>query len=326
MGKSSKKQDYYNQDVKLKFWLAQKDIRGEDHCDKVSNLFNKLKPYELKLDKDVLDFTEEELTDTFLDLALYSCRDRNNNIGYLNNYAEYMGRHKPTLPGEADLKRMFAERGVFNMVFNEAELLSIMMIALGKANPPDIHYYDMPILRQIMLYYGVDDDQLLSIRKDFINDFKLPTGETITNQDIKDFIIKTVMNGGYYNIGVGDKKIYRTYIDADFLLSRSRYVSQLANTQDKSRKGFSDAPRENLLQDLRTQFGELYAEDDRLTSKNIKRAGVFNKAYQIDISNGNKEVVLTNHLLKQRKRFAEMKLLEEEQYNVYKLHRQIYNI
>lgn len=325
MGKSHTDPNFFNQE-QFDFWNILKEQDNQDTIKKTKYLFSLLNPIEETLRKDVLDFTQEELIETFITLSLYTYRNRKDNLIYINKYARYMNKPELSLPGEADFKKLYAERGKFDVVFNEVELFSAMMAALKRTNHQDIHYYDMSILRQLMLYYGVDDDQLLLIRKDFINDFKLPTGETVSNQDIKDFIIQAVMNGGYYNVGKGDKKIYRTYIDADFLLSRSRYVSQLSNTQDKSRKGCSEAPRKNLLKDLRTQFEELYADDVRLTSKNIKRAGVFNRAYQIDMSNGNKEVVLTNHLLKQRKRFAEMELLEEERYNVYKLHRQIYNI
>lgn len=238
MGKSSKKQDYYNQDVKLKFWLAQKDIRSEDHCDKVNNLFNKLKPYELKLNKDVLDFTEEELTDTFLDLALYSCRDRNNNVGYLNSYAEYTGKPKPILPGEADLKRMFAERGTFDVVFSDIELFSAIRVALTKIDYADVHHYDLPIVRLLMLFYGLNEEQMLGMKKSFVNDFKLPTDEIITNNMIRDFIINTISIEGYKTYGnkVGTVR-YRKYVESEFLFIRTYSASGILKEKHKSREG-----------------------------------------------------------------------------------------
>jgi hypothetical protein len=106
---------------------------------------------------------------------------------------------------------------------------------------------------------------------------------------------------------------YRRYIETDLLLARSYYVSDTPKRTDK--------PQENLLNQLQTQFKELYSNDDRLTTKNITMAGKFDRAYQLDMSKGNKEVILSWYILKQKAHVKGLTLLEEERYNVYKLYR-----
>jgi hypothetical protein len=277
-----------------------------------------LKPFEESLGKDVLDFTQDELTETFFDLTLYTYRERKDNLILLNKYALYMGKPELTLPGEAELKKLYIERGKIEVVINDEELFDAMKVALDKTNCVDEHYFDMPILRQLMLYYGVSDEQLINMKKTFINNFMLPTGKKITNKAIQDFIVGVVMSGGYKVGGKDGTVRYRRYVDTDLLLVRSYYVSDTPKRTDK--------PQENLLNQLQTQFKELYSNDDRLTTKNITMAGKFDRAYQLDMSKGNKEVILSWYILKQKAHVKGLTLLEEERYNVYKLYRLNNNI
>ena len=223
-----------------------------------------------------------------------------------------------TLPGEAELKKLYVKRGKFEVVFNDEDLFDAMMIALDEANCVDKHYYDMPILRQLMLYYGVSDEQLINMKKTFINDFKLPTGKEITNKAIQNFIVNVVMSDGYRVGGKDGTVRYRRYVETELLLARSYYVSDTPKRTDK--------PQENLLNQLQTQFKELYSNDDHLTTKNITMAGKFDRAYQLDMSKGNKEVILSWYRLQQKAHIKGLTLLEEERYNVYKLFRLNNNI
>ena len=81
-----------------------------------------------------LDFTQDELTETFLGLTLYTCRERKDNLILLNKYALYMGKPELTLPGEADLKKLYVKRGKFEVVFNDEDLFDAMMVALDETN------------------------------------------------------------------------------------------------------------------------------------------------------------------------------------------------
>ena len=316
MGRTPKKPNFFNAEIKFKFWETL--IDQKDYYNNTCTLFNKLKPFEERLGKDVLDFTQDELTETFFGLTLYTCRERKDNLILLNKYALYMGKPELTLPGEADLKKLYVERGKFEVVFNDEDLFDAMMVALDETNCVDKHYYDMPILRQLMLYYGVSDEQLVNMKKTFINDFKLPTGKEITSKAIQNFIINVVMSGGYRVGGKDGTVRYRRYVETELLLARSYYVSDTPKRTDK--------PQENLLNQLRTQFKELYSNDDRLTTKNITMAGKFDRAYQLDMSKGNKEIILSWYILGQKAHIKGLTLLEEERYNVYKLFRLNNNI
>jgi len=316
MGRTPKKSNFFNAEKKIKFWETL--IDQKDYYNNTCNLFNKLKPFEESLDKDVLDFTQDELTETFFDLTLYTYRERKDNLILLNKYALYMGKPELTLPGEAELKKLYIERGKIEVVINDEDLFDAMMVALKKANCVDKHYYDMPILRQLMLYYGVSDEQLINMKKTFINDFKLPTGKEITSKAIQNFIINVVMSGGYRVRGKDDTVRYRRYVETELLLARSYYVSDTPKRTDKS--------QENLLNQLQTQFKELYSNDDRLTTKNITIAGKFDRAYQLDMLKDNKEVILSWYILQQKAHIKGLTLLEEERYNVYKLYRFTNNI
>ena len=319
MGRTPKKSNFFNAEKKIKFWETL--IDQKDYYNNTCNLFNKLKPFEESLGKDVLDFTQDELTETFFDLTLYTYRERKDNLILLNKYALYMGKPELTLPGEAELKKLYIERGKIEVVINDEDLFDAMMVALKKANRVDKHYFDMPILRQLMLYYGVSDEQLINMKKTFINNFKLPTGKEITNKAIQDFIIGIVMSGGYKVGGKDGTVRYRRYVDTDLLLARSYYVSDTPKRTDKT-----DKSQENLLNQLQTQFKELYSNDDRLTTKNITIAGKFDRAYQLDMLKDNKEVILSWYRLKQKAHVKGLTLLEEERYNVYKLYRLNNNI
>lgn len=316
MGRTPKKPNFFNAEIKSKFWETL--IDQKDYYNNTCNLFNKLKPFEERLGKDVLDFTQNELTETFFDLTLYTYRERKDNLILLNKYALYMEKPELTLPGEVELKKLYVERGKIEVVINDEDLFDAMMIALDETNCVDKHYYDMPILRHLMLYYGVSDEQLVNMKKTFINNFKLPTGKEITNKAIQDFIINVVMSGGYKINGKDGTVRYRRYVETDLLLARSYYVSDTPKKTDKS--------QQNLLNQLQTQFKELYSNDDRLTKTNITMAGKFSRAYQLDMSKGNKEVILSWYRLKQKTHAKELTLLEEERYNVYKLYRLNNNI
>lgn len=121
MGRTPKKLNFFNAEKKIKFWETL--IDQKDYYNNACNLFNKLKPFEERLGKDVLDFTQNELTETFFDLTLYTYRERKDNLILLNKYALYMEKPELIYPVKLNLRN-------YMLSVVKSKLLLMMKICL----------------------------------------------------------------------------------------------------------------------------------------------------------------------------------------------------
>lgn len=279
---------------------------------KIITIFNITSDYEIENQKDLSDFSDEELTEIFLSKSWITCDIKRNVLYYINKYAEFMGKPQKSLPEEEELKTLYSKRNIVKWVMSDEELFKLMREIIRDSGCIDECRFDMPMIFYLLSFYGIPEKEVFDVKKSFTKNFELPNGEVITNEAIKTFIAETTISGGYrYD---EDRTKYRRYINTDSLISRSVPVK---SERKKVKKNENDGV---FLRQLQVQFNAICkSEDDRLTLKNIQEAGKFLRIYRQDDCKN--DVILRKCKVKQQKGNWLNRLTqpEKEKYNIYKL-------
>lgn len=305
------KQQFLDSIQKLSDEVSDSNKKSESQK-KIITIFNITSKYEIEYQKDLSDFSDEELTEIFLSKSWITCDIKRNILYYINKYAEFMGKSQKSLPEEEELKKLYSKSDIVKWVMSDEELFELMGKIIDASDCIDGHRFDMPVIFYLLVFYGIPEKEIFDVKKSFTKNFKLPNGEVITNESIKTFIAETTISGGYrYD---EDRTKYRRYINTDSLISRSVPVK---SERKKVKKNENDGA---FLRQLQVQFNAICkSEDDRLVLNNIQEAGKFLRIYRQDDCKD--DVVLRKCKVKQQKGnwLNGLTQPEKEKYNIYKL-------
>lgn len=299
----SKKIVYYNQENKQKFI----DSIVEDSRKRFAmSLFGKTCAIEKAQDRDIYDFSQEEIIELCMNLNIIVSKELWFADKILNDWKFRNGKEPFEFPDDSAYKKMYIAKGNLEYVLSLEELLSEINSVI-KSICEKNHYYDdsewlMPKAYIILKYYGLNDEEIQALSsKKLFPTYTLPNNITIQNDEVK-AILRACYTGeefkAYYENG--NHRIIKYNPDfEDQIIKRSRSTML---------KKWNTIPIK------------------KLQVKNVTYAGKFYKAYLDDmnkeIGSGKAQIVLsrsrilcsmTNNLS-----VHGFSLVEEELYQVYK--------
>lgn len=300
------KNNYYNQSKKEDY-LSTIDEKSKYRW--ATALFNKGSLYEFKFKKDMYDFSEQESIDLFINMRIVRYKAYVNTRKILNEWRIFNGR-KPVqlIQQEKDYKELYINNGSIDYVLDENDLFSRASAAIAQYSKEHdnfdyTEYFSMPLVYMSLLYYGLSDEQIQTIKRSEIvkdKDFVLPNGRVV-GKVFQELYADVAERNEYPVTSQTGKKIYKEY--------------NKGNVHNLIRKSCSV---------LTTIFYKLSEYDDTLSLKNVIKAGLYNRVFEEDIRRHNFELLLTRTQIEndldenRRTKTHGLSDVQEEQYNIFK--------
>lgn len=298
------KNNYYNQSKK-KDYLSTIDEKSK--YKRATALFNKGSCYEFKFEKDMYDFSEQESIDLFINIGIVKYKAYVDTRKILNEWRIFNGR-KPVqlIQREKDYKELYINNGSIDYVLSENNLFSRASVAIAQYSKDHdnfdyTEYFSMPLVYMSLLYYGLSDEQIQTIkRSEIVKDFILPNGRVV-GEVFQQLYADVAERNRYPVTSKTGKKIYKEY--------------NKGNVNNLIRKSCSV---------LATIFHKLSEYDDTLSLKNVIKAGLYNSIFEEDIRQHNIKLLLTRTQIKndldknKRTKTHGLSNEQEEEYNIFK--------
>ena len=298
------KNNYYNQSKKKDYLST---IDEESKYRLATALFNKGSCYEFKFEKDMYDFSEQESIDLFINIGIVKYKAYVNIRKILNEWRIFNGR-KPVqlIQQEKDYKELYINNGSIDYVLDENDLFSRANVAIAQYSKDHdnfdyTEYFSMPLVYMSLLYYGLSDEQIQTIkRSEIVKDFILPNGRVV-GEVFQQLYADVAERNRYPVTSKTGKKIYKEY--------------NKGNVNNLIRKSCSV---------LATIFHKLSEYDDTLSLKNVIKAGLYNSIFEEDIRQHNIKLLLTRTQIKndldknKRTKTHGLSNEQEEEYNIFK--------
>ena len=298
------KNNYYNQSKKKDYLST---IDEESKYRLATALFNKGSCYEFKFEKDMYDFSEQESIDLFINIGIVKYKAYVNIRKILNEWRIFNGR-KPVqlIQQEKDYKELYINNGSIDYVLSENNLFSRASVAIAQYSKDHdnfdyTEYFSMPLVYMSLLYYGLSDEQIQTIkRSEIVKDFILPNGRVV-GEVFQQLYADVAERNRYPVTSKTGKKIYKEY--------------NKGNVNNLIRKSCSV---------LATIFHKLSEYDDTLSLKNVIKAGLYNSIFEEDIRQHNIKLLLTRTQIKndldknKRTKTHGLSNEQEEEYNIFK--------
>lgn len=174
---------YYNNQPKKEFLSSIAEVSKRSDA---MTLFNKGSLYEFKFKKDMYDFSEQESINLFINMKIVRYKDYVNTRKILNEWRIFNGR-KPVqlIQQEKDYKELYINNGSTDYVLDENDLFSRANVAIAQYSKDHdnfdyTEYFSMPLGYMSLLYYGLSDEQIQTIkRSEIVKDFILPNGRVV---------------------------------------------------------------------------------------------------------------------------------------------------
>ena len=225
----------------------------------------------------------------------------------MNEWRIFNGR-KPVqlIQQEKDYKELYINNGSIDYVLDENDLFYRANVAIAQYSKDHdnfdyTEYFSMPLVYMSLLYYGLSDEQIQTIkRSEIVKDFILPNGRVV-GEVFQQLYADVAERNRYPVTSKTGKKIYKEY--------------NKGNVNNLIRKSCSV---------LATIFHKLSEYDDTLSLKNVIKAGLYNSIFEEDIRQHNIKLLLTRTQIKndldknKRTKTHGLSNEQEEEYNIFK--------
>ena len=325
----SRPDDMYNEVQKDRFL---KQIPKKTTAQNSRKVFHKTYQYETMKDKDLLEFSEDEILEMFYRIPVLLRSNKEFYFSTVNSYRSFYGKTNITIPSEQEYKQNLISDRAFELpwVMNDVHLLQMFK----KACESDIGYngfvwghYKMAALYMLLRFYGLTDEEILSMKRDkFLDNFVLPNHKVVDNFEIRQFITD-LCEMATFLIKAEDGRIrnLRFYLTDQLIRPWDFY-----NKEDNTPPNYKQADTQTLTR-IKSMCSQKFTLYPMLYTANIDEAGRFNACYTKDIINNNTSLALTrselNKLVVGKKDKNEnvsahgLTLIEEEKYQIYKAYR-----
>ena len=280
-------------------------------CDK--RFFNYMFDYETELDKDIKDFNIHEIIKAFIGVPVVTSQQYKLSKISLKRYREYHGLRELKLPSNVAIKQEYIDHGVPLYVLDDKDLYNTI-VRIAKHSDHDFEFYEMYAALLFLSYYGLSEQECMTIQKTFIEDFRLPNGMVVTNPDIQQFFVKLSQSRGFK---IGDNR-QMEYMNTPYMLRLAYYEGRLP----KSKGMKIDSAGLAIIKSKAKCMTKL---SKKLTLPNVTAAGQMNRAFEKDLQYHDFKVILPYPEIKRAFRNGTlshgMAILDEEEYQLFKAFR-----
>ena len=234
----------------------------KDHRKKrAETLFNIFAKYEEDKNRSLLDFSEQEINDVFIqeNRVSYECYNKDRKL--INEFRVFCKRPKYNLLDENDIKKAVIDSGKSNYVFDPNDLYNEFQKAIAAyGKERDFDYSSYFLIAEVygyLLYYGCSDEQATNIiAKNITNTFILPNGVKIDNQLIKDKIMLLATATTYVRANNQKKGTVKSYNNQYYILKKMNVMTirRMLNKLTNVKLNFS-----NIIQ--AGEFFRVFTED-----------------------------------------------------------------
>ena len=308
-----KKINLYNKEHKEQYLesLPSDDLRRVER-----RFLNCMFEYESRLRKDISEFSLEEIVNAILGSHIVMTEEYKRCRSTITRYREYCGATPITMPSVTEIKQAYIDNGVFPYALSDKDLYETA-INVVRQTEYQKRFLEMSIAYLLLMFYGVSEQQCLTIPKSFTDVFTLPNGKIITDSNIQDFFVDLAKSTGYSvrsNIK-GETKSLK-YMDSSYLLREAYYISSPPEDQHKD----IDSDGLNII---RSKCSKLSRFTDKLLFSHVVLAGLLNDTFNQDLENRDfRTTIMTETEIKNGLKNGTIKhdltLVQEERYQLFK--------
>lgn len=296
-------------------------------------VFGNTGAFESGSEKDLVDFTDEEVIELLYNIPVLQQRDKQQYYNTINKYKTFCGVSPVESITEQDYKKGYIDRAQINNIPWVLDDESLLKLIIKKCDVSDKTYnmykagYMKPLaLYKLLKFYGLSDEDISKIKRDeFLKSFVLPNDRLITSPIIKELIID-ICNMDWFIIRKNDGRVIRMdFCDSPYLIRPWTY-----HNYDNSAviKNYDGDDYVKYIKTLGVKFTKAISGVPQLTAANIDEAGKFNALYVQDILNNNNanielsyEHIRTSAINVNGKKVSpqhKLSIIDEEKYNIYK--------